>query len=84
MPKEHRITLLTCVGAEAGSDDMGDRLIGEAPEYTLERVAACRDQIWPHVTGRAAFSHLQATLDALQIQPNEKIAAPLSQQVLPT
>ncbi|PVP71937.1 peptide ABC transporter substrate-binding protein, partial [Salmonella enterica subsp. enterica serovar Mbandaka] len=50
---------------------MGDRLIGEAPEYTLEQWLRC-DQIWPHVLDAPAFSHLQATLDALQIQPNEK------------
>lgn len=44
---------------------MGDRLIGEAPEYTLEQWLRC-DQLWPHVLDAPAFSHLQATLDALQ------------------
>ncbi len=62
---------------------MGDRLIGEAPEYTLEQWLRC-DQIWSHVTDAPAFSHLQATLDALQIQPNEKIAAPRYNKFLPT
>lgn len=50
---------------------MGDRLIGEAPEYTLEQWLRC-DQLWPHVLDAPAFSHLQATLDALQIQPDER------------
>lgn len=27
---------------------MGDRLIGEAPEYTLEQWLRC-DPLWPHV-----------------------------------
>lgn len=44
---------------------MGDRLIGEAPEYTLEQWLRC-DQLWPHVLDAPAFSHLQATLGALQ------------------
>lgn len=59
---------------------MGDRLIGEAPEYTLEQWLRC-DQIWPHVLDAPAFSHLQATLDALQIQPNEKDRRAALQQV---
>ncbi|HFZ8993880.1 TPA: SgrR family transcriptional regulator [Citrobacter freundii] len=50
---------------------MGDRLIGEAPEYTLEQWLRC-DPLWPHVLEAPAFSHLQATLDALQIQPQEE------------
>lgn len=62
---------------------MGDRLIGEAPEYTLEQWLRC-DQIWPHVLDAPTFSHLQATLDALQIQPNERIAAPRCNKFLPT
>lgn len=49
---------------------MGDRLIGEAPEYTLEQWLRC-DALWPHVLDAPAFSHLQATLDALQIRPEE-------------
>ncbi|EDT9805747.1 SgrR family transcriptional regulator, partial [Salmonella enterica subsp. enterica serovar Saintpaul] len=59
---------------------MGDRLIGEAPEYTLEQWLRC-DQIWPHVLDAPAFSHLLATLDALQIQPNEKDRRAALQQV---
>ncbi len=54
---------------------MGDRLIGEAPEYTLEQWLRFRDhQIWPHVLDAPAFSHLQATLDALQ-RPMKRRAA---------
>ncbi|HCU0294555.1 TPA: SgrR family transcriptional regulator [Citrobacter sedlakii] len=49
---------------------MGDRLIGEAPEYTLEQWLRC-DALWPHVLDAPGFSHLQATLDALQIRPEE-------------
>lgn len=49
---------------------MGDRLIGEAPEYTLEQWLRC-DSLWPHVLDAPTFSHLQATLDALQIRPEE-------------
>ncbi|XPE24382.1 hypothetical protein ACNKHM_04880 [Shigella sonnei] len=49
---------------------MGDRLIGEAPEYTLERwrlrstVATCFDA--------PAYAHLQSTLDAVQVMPDEE------------
>ncbi|SUX86937.1 substrate-binding protein [Citrobacter koseri] len=33
---------------------MGDRLIGEAPEYTLEQWLRC-DQLWPHVLDAPCF-----------------------------
>jgi MarR-like DNA-binding transcriptional regulator SgrR of sgrS sRNA len=46
---------------------MGDRLIGEAPEYTLEQWLRC-DALWPHVLSAPAYAHLQATLDAVQTQ----------------
>ena len=49
---------------------MGDRLIGEAPEYTLEQWLRC-DQLWSHVLSSPAYTHLQTTLDALQIQADE-------------
>lgn len=49
---------------------MGDRLIGEAPGYTLEQWLRC-DTLWPHLLSAAQFSHLQATLDAVQTQVNE-------------
>lgn len=49
---------------------MGDRLIGEAPEYTLEQWLRY-DRLWPHVLDAPAFSRLQATLDALQTHPEE-------------
>lgn len=46
---------------------MGDRLIGEAPAYTLEQWLRC-DTLWPHVLSAPAYAHLQATLDAVQTQ----------------
>ncbi|GAB0815931.1 SgrR family transcriptional regulator [Escherichia coli] len=50
---------------------MGDRLIGEAPEYTLEQWLRC-DPLWPHVFDAPAYAHLQSTLDAVQIMPDEE------------
>jgi MarR-like DNA-binding transcriptional regulator SgrR of sgrS sRNA len=47
---------------------MGDRLIGEAPEYTLEQWLRC-DVLWPQLLSPASYSHLLATLDAVQAQP---------------
>lgn len=49
---------------------MGDRLIGEAPGYTLEQWLRC-DTLWPHLLSAPQFSHLQATLDSVQTQINE-------------
>ncbi|MRF78321.1 SgrR family transcriptional regulator, partial [Escherichia coli] len=50
---------------------MGDRLIGEAPEYTLEQWLRC-DPLWPHLLSAPQYSHLQATLDAVQTQVDEQ------------
>ena len=50
---------------------MGDRLIGEAPEYTLEQWLRC-DPLWPHLLSAPHFAHLQATLDAVQTQADEQ------------
>lgn len=50
---------------------MGDRLIGEAPEYTLEQWLRC-DTLWPHLLSAPQFAHLQATLDAVQTQSDEQ------------
>lgn len=49
---------------------MGDRLIGEAPEYTLEQWLRS-DILWPHLLTRSQYAHLQATLDAVQIHREE-------------
>ncbi len=49
---------------------MGDRLIGESPEFTLEQWLRC-DKLWPHVLTGRQFAHLQSTLDAVQIQGDE-------------
>lgn len=50
---------------------MGDRLIGEAPAYTLEQWLRC-DALWPHLLSAPAYAHLQATLDAVQTQADER------------
>lgn len=50
---------------------MGDRLIGEAPEYTLEQWLRC-DTLWPHLLSAPQVAHLQATLDAVQTQTDEQ------------
>jgi MarR-like DNA-binding transcriptional regulator SgrR of sgrS sRNA len=50
---------------------MGDRLIGETPEYTLEQWIRC-DPLWPNLLSAPQFAHLQATLDAVQRQANER------------
>lgn len=49
---------------------MGDRLIGESPEFTLEQWLRC-DMLWPHVLTPRQFAHLQSTLDAVQRQKDE-------------
>ena len=49
---------------------MGDRLIGEAPEYTLEQWLRC-DALWPSLLSAPQFAHLQTTLDAVQRLPDE-------------
>jgi MarR-like DNA-binding transcriptional regulator SgrR of sgrS sRNA len=63
----------TWAGCEAlaGADIvMGDRLIGEAPEYTLEQWLRS-DVLWSHVLTGGQYAHLQATLDAVQIHPDD-------------
>lgn len=62
---------------------MGDRLIGEAPEYTLEQWLRC-DQLWSHVLNAPAYTHLQTTLDALQTQADEDDRHAALQQVFAT
>lgn len=49
---------------------MGDRLIGEAPVYTLEQWLRS-DVLWPAVLTESQYQHLQATLDSVQIYPDE-------------
>lgn len=50
---------------------MGDRLIGETAAYTLEQWLRC-DPLWPNALSAPQFAHLQATLDAVQRQPDEQ------------
>lgn len=49
---------------------MGDRLIGEAPEYTLEQWLRS-DVLWPNLLNASRYAHLQATLDAVQVYIRE-------------
>jgi len=48
---------------------MGDRLIGEAPEYALEQWLRC-DALWPNLLSAAQFARLQTTLDDVQALPD--------------
>ncbi|EOC1341686.1 SgrR family transcriptional regulator [Cronobacter dublinensis] len=50
---------------------MGDRLIGEAPEYTLEQWLRC-DPLWRHLLTGPQRAHLDATLDAVQSHPDDR------------
>lgn len=50
---------------------MGDRLIGEAPEYTLEQWLRC-DALWPHLLTPSQQHHLHATLDSVQRYPDDE------------
>ncbi|EFB2831571.1 MULTISPECIES: SgrR family transcriptional regulator [Escherichia] len=50
---------------------MGDRLIGEAPEYTLEQWLRC-DPLWSYVFDAPAYAHLQSTLDTVQLMADEE------------
>jgi len=56
-----------CVELAKADLVMGDRLIGDTPEYTLEQWLRC-DPLWPHTLSAAQYAHLQATLDAVQTQ----------------
>ncbi|KFD24211.1 SgrR family transcriptional regulator [Yokenella regensburgei] len=55
----------SCTELENADVMMGDRLIGEAPAYTLEQWLRC-DKLWPSVLTPPQYAHLQATLDAVQ------------------
>lgn len=50
---------------------MGDRLIGEAPEYTLEQWLRC-DQIWPHVWTRLRFPICRLRLTLCKFSPMKR------------
>ncbi len=50
---------------------MGDRLIGEAPEYTLEQWLRC-DQIWPHVPTRLRFPICRLRLTLCKFSPMKR------------
>lgn len=57
---------------------MGDRLIGEAPEYTLEQWLRC-DQIWPHVWTRLRFPICRLRLTLCKFSPMKDRRAALQQ-----
>lgn len=58
-------------GELAGADlVMGDRLIGEAPYYTLEQWLR-GDRLWPALLPAERHTALQATLNAVQARPDD-------------
>ena len=48
---------------------MGDRLIGEAPEYALEQWLRC-DPLWARILSAPEYANLGTTLDAVQTAPD--------------
>lgn len=62
---------------------MGDRLIGEAPAYTLEQWLRS-DMLWPAVLTENQYTQLQATLDHVQIHPDENARNSGLQEVFST
>ena len=60
---------------------MGDRLIGEAPEYALEQWLRC-DNLWPNLLNTSQFTHLQTTLDAVQAQQDAAMRSTALKAVL--
>lgn len=57
-------------GLETADIIMGDRLIGEAPEFTLESWLRL-DPLWPTLLGDGAYRSLLAGLDAIQCSRSE-------------
>jgi len=60
---------------------MGDRLIGEAPEYALEQWLRC-DSLWANLLNRSQFAHMQTTLDTVQAQSDATIRSAALKAVL--
>jgi MarR-like DNA-binding transcriptional regulator SgrR of sgrS sRNA len=50
---------------------MGDRLIGEMPEYALEQWLRC-DALWPALFTDAQARHVQNALDETQAEPDDE------------
>lgn len=69
-----------CEALSSADIMLGDRLIGEAPEYTLEQWLRC-DPLWPNVLSISQFAHLQATLDAVQSLADEQTRVAALQDV---
>lgn len=59
-----------CLALSEADIVMGDRLIGEAPEYTLEQWLRS-DILWPHLLTGSQYAQLQSTLDAVQTHPDD-------------
>lgn len=62
---------------------MGDRLIGEAPEYTLEQWLRI-DTLWPALMTSTQYTRLQATLDTVQTHPDHTTRSQALKSVLTT
>ncbi|PKH21357.1 peptide ABC transporter substrate-binding protein [Enterobacterales bacterium CwR94] len=60
-----------CDGLSEADLVMGDRLIGEAPEYTLESWLRS-DTLWTAMLSPRRYSHLQHSLDTIQNEPLEE------------
>ena len=59
-----------CAGLAHADIVMGDRLIGEAPEYTLEQWLRS-DTLWPNLLTEKKRAALQTTLDDVQRHPDD-------------
>lgn len=69
-----------CDALEKADLIMGDRLIGEAPGFTLETWLRL-DRLWPAILGERAFVALLSELEALQSCPSESERERTLQQV---
>ncbi|WP_312950113.1 SgrR family transcriptional regulator [Superficieibacter sp.] len=62
---------------------MGDRLIGESAEYTLEQWLRC-DALWPALLSASQFARLQRTLDDAQQHQDDPARGAALQSVFNT
>ncbi|WP_428945432.1 SgrR family transcriptional regulator [Pantoea sp. FN060301] len=73
-------TWQACEGLEKADLIMGDRLIGEAPEFTLETWLRL-DRLWPAILGEVAWTDLITALGSLQRSSSERNRHGALQQV---
>lgn len=59
---------------------MGDRLIGEAPEFTLEQWLRC-DPLWPQALCEKEYENVLSTLDSVQRQQDPALRHDALQKV---